>query len=200
MKRLCLFSLIFIFVLASTIVYAQERPPLEKAPLGIGNVALKLNYIGFNDDTLEDLGVDDAFYVGLEGYASIYPNLYLGGEVGYANPDSSVDIGGNEANTDVTFIPIELNLKYAVQAYPNFVVGFGAGVSYNYVDANISGDGIEEGDDWLFGGQFFADLNYTIGSNLFFGVDAKYQITDDFEDWNANFSNFRIGGHIGIRF
>ena len=197
MKRLCLFSLVFIFVLASTIVYAEERPTFEKAPLGIGNVALKLNYIGFNDDTLEDLGVDDAFYVGLEGYASIYPNLYLGGEVGYANPDSNVDINGNEVKTDVTFIPIELNLKYAALAYPNFVVGFGAGVSYNYVETDISG---EEGDDWLFGGQFFADLNYTVGSNLFFGVDAKYQITDDFEDWNANFSNFRIGGHIGIRF
>jgi hypothetical protein len=200
MKRLCLFSLIFIFVLASTIVYAEERPPLEKAPLGIGNVALKLDYIGFSDNNLEDLGIDDTFYVGLEGYARIYPNLYLGGEVGYANPDGNGKIDGNEVKTDVTFIPIELNLKYAALSYPNFVVGFGAGVSYNYVEADVSGNGIKSGDDWLFGGQFFADLNYTVGSNLFFGVDAKYQLTDDFEDWNANFSNFRIGGHIGIRF
>lgn len=200
MKRLCLFSLIFIFVLASTIVYAEERPPLEKAPLGIGNVVLKLDYVGFSDENLEDLGVDDALYVGLEGYARIYPNLYLGGEVGYANPDSSVDIGGNEKNTDLTFIPIELNLKYAVLSYPNFVVGFGAGVSYNYVEADVSGNGIKSGDDWLFGGQFFADLNYTVGSNLFFGVDAKYQLTDDFEDWDADFNNWRIGGHIGLRF
>src|SRR3990172_2528380 len=180
MKRLCLFSLVFIFVLASAIVYAEERPPLEKTPLGTGNVVLKLDYVGFSDNTLEDLGVDDALYLGLEGHARIYPNLYLGGEVGYANPDSSVDIGGNEVKTDVTFIPVELNLKYAVLPYPNFVASFGAGVSYNYVETEISGNGIEEGDDWLFGGQFFADLNYTVG-NLFFGVDAKYQLTDDFE-------------------
>jgi len=200
MKRLCLFSLIFIFVLASTIVYAQERPPLEKAPLGIGNVALKLDYISFSDDKLKDFGVDDAFYVGLEGYASIYPNLYLGAEVGYANPDSNIEIDGNDARTEVTFIPVEINLKYAVQAYPNFVVGLGAGVSYNYVETDVSGNGLKSGDDWLIGGQFFADLNYTIGNNLFLGVDAKYQLTDDFEDWDTNFSNFRIGGHIGIRF
>ena len=200
MKRLCLFSLIFIFVLASTIVYAQEKPPLEKAPLGIGNVALKLDYISFSDDKLKDFGVDDAFYVGLEGYASIYPNLYLGAEVGYANPDSNIEIDGNDARTEVTFIPVEINLKYAVQAYPNFVVGLGAGVSYNYVETDVSGNGLKSGDDWLIGGQFFADLNYTIGNNLFLGVDAKYQLTDDFEDWDTNFSNFRIGGHIGIRF
>ena len=200
MKRLCLFSLIFIFVLASTIVYAEEKPPLEKAPLGIGNVALKLDYISFSDDKLKDFGVDDAFYVGLEGYASIYPNLYLGAEVGYANPDSNIEIDGNDARTEVTFIPVEINLKYAVQAYPNFVVGLGAGVSYNYVETDVSGNGLKSGDDWLIGGQFFADLNYTIGNNLFLGVDAKYQLTDDFEDWDTNFSNFRIGGHIGIRF
>jgi hypothetical protein len=200
MKRLCLFSLIFIFVLASTIVYAQERPPLEKAPLGIGNVAVKLDYIGFSDNNLENLGIDDTFYVGLEGYARIYPNLYLGGEVGYANPDGNGKIDGNEVKTDVTFIPIELNLKYAVLAYPNFIAGFGAGVSYNYVEADVSGNGIKSGDDWLFGGQFFADLNYTVGSNIFFGVDAKYQLTDDFEDWDSDFDNWRIGGHIGIRF
>ena len=200
MKRLCLFSLIFIFVFASTIAYAEEKPASEKAPLGIGNLSLKMDYISFSDDNLEDLGIDDAFYVGLEGYAKIYPNLYLGAEVGYANPDSNIEIDGDDVRTDVTFIPVELNLKYAVQAYPNFVVGFGAGVSYNYVETEISGNGRDEEDDWLFGGQFFADLNYTIGTNLFLGVDAKYQLTDDLEHWDTNFSNWRIGGHIGIRF
>lgn len=199
MKRLFLFSLIVVFVLASTIANAAEKPPLEKAPLGIGNLGLKLDYIGFTEDNLEDLGVNDAFYVGLEGYAKISPNLYLGGEVGYANPDGHGKIDGNEVDTDVTFIPIELNLKYAAQAYPNFVVGFGAGVSYNYVEADVSGSGIKGGDDWLFGGQLFVDLNYTVG-NLVFGVDAKYQLTDDFEGWDADFNNWRIGGHIGVRF
>jgi hypothetical protein len=200
MKRLFLFSLIFIFVLASTIVYAEEKPALEKAPLGIGNLSLKMDYISFSDNKLENLGLDDSFYTGLEGSVKIYPNLYLGAEIGYANPDSNAKVDGNKITTDLRFIPVELNLRYAVQTYPNFVVGFGGGVCYDYVEAKVSGNGLKSGDDWLFGGQFFADLNYTIGTNLFLGVDAKYQLTDDFEDWNTNFSNWRIGGHIGIRF
>jgi hypothetical protein len=201
MKRLFLFSLIMAFVLASTVVYAQEKAQPGKAPLGIGNLGLKFEYIDFTENMFEDLGIEDAFYVGVEGYAEISPGVYLGAEIGYANPDGRGKIGRIGMNTDLTFIPIELNLKYALKAYRNIVVDFGGGACYNYVEANVSEETkrIKSGDDWLFGGQLFLNLNYTI-DQFFIGLGAKYQITDEFEDWNENFNNLRFGGKIGIMF
>ncbi len=196
MKKLCLFSLTIIFVLVSTVTYAAER-----APLGMGNLAVKLDYLNFTDDLVDDFDVDDAFYVGLEGYGEIAPNLYIGAEVGYANPDG--DILG--IDTEITFVPIEVNLKYAIKPDPNLVIDFGAGVSYNYVDEDLSyrSESVSE-DDWLFGGQFFVDLNYKF-SKFFIGLNAKYQITEEFEEWSLdiadhNLNNWRVGGQIGIMF
>jgi hypothetical protein len=62
-------------------------------------------------------------------------------------------------------------------------------------------------DDWLFGGQFFIDLNYKF-NQWFLGINAKYQITEDFEEWghpygldlDHNLNNWRIGGQIGFWF
>jgi hypothetical protein len=200
MKNLFSFSLVVIvaFVMTSTVFAA------EKAPLGIGNISVKLDYINFTDNALDNSDVDKGFYVGLEGYGEIVHNLYLGAEVGYANPDGSVDIAGIHANTEVTFVPVELNLKYAVKAAPNMAIDFGAGVSYNYVKEEASASafgftGSSSIDDWLFGGQFFADLNYTIGQ-FFLGINAKYQLTENFKDFNYHYNNWRVGGQIGIMF
>jgi hypothetical protein len=178
MKRLFLFSLIVAFIIAPTAVYAAE-----KVPLGIGNLAVKVDYINFTDN-LED---DDGLYIGLEGYGKIIPNLYLGAEVGYTNPDFE----------DTYFVPIELNLKYAVKDTPNFVIDLGAGASYNYAKAESSGGSLSE-DDWLFGGQFFIDLNYIV-DQFFVGINAKYQLTEELKGFD-NFNNWRVGGQIGIMF
>ena len=190
MKRLFLFSIIIVFIMASTSVYAEER-----ARLGDGNFALKLDYIVFTDGHFDDHGnEDDGLYIGLEGYGEIIPNLYLGGEVG-----QGINIG--ILGEDISFFPIELNLKYAIEAARNFVIDFGAGVSYCYVelrDQDPFGSGRDE-DDWLFGGQFFGDLTYKIHW-FSIGVNAKYQITEDFRDEDFDLSNLRVGAQIGIMF
>ncbi len=191
MKRLFLLSIIIVFILASTSVYAEER-----APLGKGNFAVKLDYIVFTDDHFDNPGnEDDGLYIGLEGYGEIIPRLYLGGEVGGA---VNISLGGEE----ISFFPIELNLKYAIEAAHNFVIDFGAGVSYSYVelrDQNPFGSGWDERDDWLFGGQFFADLTYKIHW-FSIGVNAKYQVTQDFRDDDFDLSNLRLGAQIGVMF
>jgi hypothetical protein len=172
MKKLISFLLIMAFVLTfSSICAAQE------SSLGRGNIAVKLSYISFTED--DDTGV----YAGLEGYGEIRPNLYLGAEVGYANSISEADI----------FVPVELNLKYAIKAAPDFVIGLGAGGSYIYVDQEHTGN------DWLFGAQFFMDLNYII-AKFFIGINAKYQLTEHFKDSNIDFNNWRLGGQIGVMF
>ena len=194
MKRLFLISICTVFVMTSAALHAQERVP-KRVPLGKGNVAVKLDYILFTDSQFDKPGnQDDGLYIGLEGYGKIFPNLYLGGEVG-----QGINIG--VLGEDISFVPIELNLKYAIEAARNFVIDFGAGVSCSYVelrDQDPFGSGRHE-DDWLFGGQFFGDLTYKIHW-FSIGVNAKYQITQDFRDEDFDLSNFRVGAQLGVMF
>ncbi len=191
MKKLLLFLLTFAFIIASASVYAAQT-----APLGFGNIALKLDYIDFTNGDLDDTDVDTGVYLGLEGYGEIAKNLYLGMEVGYTQPNG--DTGSYD--TELTFVPVELNVKYAVESGTDFIIDFGAGASLNYGEFKISGPGLSDSvDDWLFGGQIFTDLNYKI-DRFFFGINAKYQVTEEFEDYDFDMNNWRIGGQIGIVF
>jgi hypothetical protein len=191
MRRLFLFLITVAFAMASTAGSAAER-----APLGKGNFALKLDYIVFTDSHFDRGGnQNDGLYVGLEGYGEIFPNLYLGGEIGTA---TNVEMAGEE----ISFVPLELNLKYAIETAPHLVVDFGGGISYSYVELQYQvpfGPLRQERDDWLFGAQFFTDLTYKI--NWFsIGVNAKYQVTEDFRDEGLDLNNLRVGFQIGIMF
>ena len=190
-KRLILFSVSMVFAMASTTVYAAER-----ASLGNSNFALKLDYIVFTDRHFDRPGnEDDGLYVGLEGYGEIFPNLYLGGEIGQA---VNIDLGGEE----ISFFPFELNSKYAIEAAPNLVADFGVGFSYCYVELQyqpLFGPLQKGRDDWLFGVQFFADLTYKI-QRFSVGVSAKYQVTEDFRDEDLDLNNWRVGVQIGVMF
>lgn len=191
MKRWILVLVTMFFVMASTAGSAAERTALGK-----GNFALKLDYIVFTDSHFDRGGnQDDGLYVGLEGYGEILPNLYLGGEIGAA---ANVEMAGEE----ITFYPLELNLKYAAEIAPRLVIDFGGGISYSYVELQYQAPfwpAERERDDWLFGAQFFVDLTYKI--NWFFiGVNAKYQVTEDFKSEDLDLSNFRVGAQIGILF
>jgi len=194
MKRFGLFCFIGAFLMTSTVVFAQE-----KAPLGVGNLALKVDYIEFTEDDLDDLDVDTGLYLGIEGFYEVSPNLYLGLEIGYAvDMDGDLDLF-EEYDVDLTYIPVEVNLKYAAELSPRFVIDFGGGLSYNYAEIDI--DRFGDDDEWLFGGQLFLDLNYTFDA-FFLGINGKYQITEEsddlYDDWS--FDNWRIGGQIGLFF
>jgi hypothetical protein len=183
--------------MASTVVSAQE-----KAPLGVGNLALKVDYIAFTEDDLEDADVDSGLYLGIEGFGEVTPNLYLGLEVGYAvNMEGEFDIEffAEEPDVDLTYIPVEVNLKYAAELSPHFIIDVGAGVSYNYAEIEVSNGVSDSEDEWLLGGQFFVDLNYTFDT-FFLGINGKYQITEEGDDLEVSFDNWRIGGQIGFFF
>jgi outer membrane protein W len=191
-----------VFVFASTTLYAAE-----KYALGMGNIALKVDYINFTEDVFDNIDLDNGIYLGLEGYYTIYPNLYLGLEAGWAGTsnDGDIEIDGEKRNVDidVTFVPIELNLKYVFELDPNWSIGVGAGISYSFFE--IEANKIDESvDDWVFGGQVFADVNYKMSKEWFIGINAKYQFTDDLEfdnvDTSTSADNFRIGAQIGYMF
>jgi len=181
MKKLVLILLTIGLVVSSSTVFAAE-----KASLGMGNLALKVDYINFTESALEHADADSGLYLGIEGYTQILPALYLGLEAGYANPDGDVEL---------TYVPVELNLKYAIPASPDFVMDLGAGASYNYAKFENGGSD----DDWLFGGQVFIDVNYTSGG-FFVGINGKYQLTEDFSNSSLSLDNWRVGGQVGIMF
>lgn len=190
--------LAIIFILAPAAVQAQQG-----APLGTSNFSFKLDYITFTDNlwTPDTQGG----YMGLEGYVLIYPNVYLGGEIGAS---SSGTLYGGEA---LHYNPCELDLKYAMEVLPNLVADFGTGVSYSYASVEgeeyISSYYKKHEHDWLFGGQVFAGLTYKIQRLPFItfasdealpsiGVNAKYQVTQDFKGRDVDFNNWRLGGQL----
>jgi len=206
MKKIILCSLLVLFVFASTTVYAAE-----KYSLGAGHVALKVDYFYFVEDVLKaDLG--DGVYVGLEGYYGFLPNLYIGLETGWATTsnDDKINFEGDriKAEVDTNFVPIELNLKYVIEATPSFLISLGAGASYNWFDVEVKlkGVGKANDDDWILGGQIFADLNYKISDQWFIGINGKYQFTEDIKlksgDVGATTkaNNWRGGAQVGLIF
>jgi len=194
MKKLMLVCLVGVLAVAPAVVCGAER-----APLGDGNLAVKVDYLEFTDNDFDNTDLDSGAYVGLEGFFELTHNLYLGGEVGYVKTEDSVnDIFGVDVDLDLTYVPVELNAKYAIELAPQFVFDLGGGICYNYakLEASVGGSS-EDDDEWLFGGQFFVDLDYTLNS-VFFGINAKYQMT---EEWDGTaFDNWRIGGQVGIMF
>jgi opacity protein-like surface antigen len=206
MKKIVLLSLVLMVVFASTSLYAAE-----KYSLGMGNIALKVDYINFTEDAFEDIEIENGVYVGLEGYYAIYPNLYLGLEAGWAGAenDNDIEIEGEQVNVDVdvTYVPVELNLKYAFELGPNWVMDLGAGISYNFFQVELNRLDVDE-DDWVLGGQVFADINYKLSSQWFIGINGKYQFTDDLEleakdqdiKKDVSADNWRVGAQVGLMF
>jgi len=205
MKKFFILSVLVMFVFASTAVFAAER-----YALGTSNFALKVDYINFTDDVFENIDLDNGIYVGLEGYHAVMPNLYLGMEVGWAGAENDDNIGNLKVDIDVTYIPIELNLKYVAEIAPQLVLGVGGGISYNYFE--IEANNIDrDADDWVFGGQLFAEINYKMNDAWFLGLETKYQWTDDLEfddigpgeqdfDTETSADNWRIGAKVGFLF
>ncbi len=207
MKKIILFSLLVLFVFASTTVYAAE-----KYSLGASHVALKVDYIYFVEDVFR-ADMKDGVYVGLEAYYGILPNIYLGMESGYATAGNKdkVNFEGDKirVHVDTDFVPIELNLKYVIEATPSFLISVGGGASYSWlkVRAKSSAIGLKvTNDDFIWGGQLFADLTYKMSDQWFIGLNGKYQFTEDMTikvgDFksSAKANNWRGGAQVGLIF
>ncbi len=207
MRKTLLLSLMLIFVFASTSLYAAD-----KYALGNTNIALKVDYISFTEDIFDSVDLEDGIYIGLEGYYGITSNLYVGLEAGWAETenDTTVKLLGDsfDVETDVTYVPVELNMKYVIEASPQWRIALGAGVSYNWFDVEQDVCSECSESDWVFGGQVFADIAYKMNNQWFIGINGKYQFTDDIEfdvqgldiETETNANNWRVGAQIGLMF
>ena len=216
--RRCMFMLIgAVFVLSPAVIQAEQ-----KALLGTGNFAVKIDYISFSDSFYSDIHDEESAYVGIEGYGRIAPNIYFGGELGYSSVSSSDVFSSiiyglfgaehDEVYADFTFL--ELNAKYAKDLGRYFVFDAGGGLSLNNVNASfethdwidVGGTNIHtvtskrEESQWLPGAQIFADLAFKFHWFML-GLNGKYQVTSDFEDsasgYKFSLNNWRLGMQLG---
>ena len=109
------------------------------------------------------------------------------------------------SNTEVNYVPIEFNAKYVFKLSPCLFLDFGAGFSINYIDMEAESFGVSTStNDWIWGGQFFGELNYNITPCLFVGVAVKYQLTENIKAFGFNTDtsadNFRAGMQLGYKF
>lgn len=196
MKKLCIFSLIAVFTLATTSLYAADR-----LPFGNGDLAVKVDYINFPKSGIKDLDLDQGVYLGMEAYGKIVPHLFIGLESGYVFDTGDATLFNVHTDTTLIYIPIELNLKFAFKPAQNLLLDLGGGGSYNYarIKAEKNDFNFLDEEHWLWGWQVFGDMNFQMGP-YFIGLNGKYQWTEEFKNGGPRLDNWRVGGQIGLLF
>lgn len=198
MKKFVLFSILLTLIVATQPVYAAT------SDLG-ADVALKVQYFHLMDDSFGDLDASDGVYVGIAAYKQLLmSNFFLGMEVGWAGTSGEPVAFGIPFDVEVNYVPIEFNAKFVFPIMDCVDFDFGGGFSINYFDLKIEALGASASqNDWVWGGQFFADINYTF-NNFFVGIGAKYQLTEDLSlggiNTDSGADNVRAGVQIGMKF
>jgi hypothetical protein len=153
----------------------------------------KTGAIGFFSDAAADLDVESAPYLGLEAFRRISDRLHLGGELGYARSTGSLPL----VETELTYVPIELNLKYAAAMTPLLDFTLGGGVSYNYVKftTDCLGTCFAAEENWHPGLQLFGGIQLNALRYLLLGVEGKVQVSEE-----EDLDNWRLTAQAGYRF
>jgi hypothetical protein len=186
-----------IISLLYTSVYAADS-----APLGAGYFSIKLGQIQLIDDEeyWEFNDIEEDNYVAINWYGYLGRDFYLGLELGYAKFTGEV-VG---IDTDLTMIPVELNLKYVLDMTRNIQFDFGIGVGLITTYGTVIWPPLIGSIEDFFhtrsvlSAQGFADFNFKL-KRFFVGAHAKYQIVEDLID-TINLDNYQVGVHIGLTF
>ncbi len=186
----CLFFGLIPFVFYTTLFAAGSEP------LGAGYFSLKVGNIEFTEDVWEENDIEKSYYVAIDWYGDIGSHFYVGGELGYTK--STGEKSGTD--TELIFVPFEINLKYALAPVKTIQLDFGVGASYSYVEGKVAPGTIrgKADEDFLLGAQGFMNINFVF-KRFFIGADAKYQVTEHVAE-GLDFDNYRIGAHIGLTF
>jgi len=185
----------------SSVVYAQSSRGLPEPVLGRDHLWLKFGRAFLGSGAAQEWGVSREEYLELEGYHATGSELYVGGEVGRLGNGTGVDRDGIPIQ-DLRFRWLEGNVKGGVDLRHALSLDYGAGVALFYVEGRevtmASGQTfIDRLSDFGYGTQIFADFNWR-AHHLILGLDVKYQEAYDLVD--VDYSNFRLGAHLGIAF
>jgi hypothetical protein len=186
----CLFVVLITLGLNTSVYGARGET------LGIGNFIFKVDNIKFSEDVWEENDIENSYYAAIQSYGHIAHNLYFGGELGYTKSTGNV----SGVDTELTFVPFAINLKYVLAITQMLQLDFGVGGSYTFIDGQVA-PGTITGDadkDHIWGAQGFMSINFVF-KRFFIGADTTYQVTEDIAK-DVNLNNYRIGGHIGITF
>jgi hypothetical protein len=187
--------------LSGSIGYAQGPPGPGEPLLGRAHLWLKIGQADFNHDAAREWGVSRKHYLALEGYRGTRHDIYYGGEIARIADDRSINADGDILR-DLDLLWLELNVKLAFELRHDLSFGVGSGIAFVYVDGEeITMQGGQEVADPLadlaLGSQLFVDLTWR-RRRLLLGVDARYQRA--FDVINVNYSNLRLGAHVGLAF
>src|SRR5262245_26123889 len=198
--RSALIAALFLLPIGAS-VPAGAEPVAPPPPLGGFHIWAKGATVDLGGTATDDWGPDRETYFAIEGYLSEWGRSYVGAELGRAHRDTAINVDGEEMR-DLDFWSGELNWKYAFDWGHGMTADIGMGSALIYVDGDevIPLVPVAETSplaDIGFGLQAFADFNWRT-RRLLIGLDVKYQYAWDI--LNLDYSNLRLGGHIGLAF
>lgn len=168
---------------------------------GYHGIAFKIEYVDFAETVMKSRDVENGIMVGFEGYRRLSQGLYLSGEASVVTIEGTPTPG---VNTDLNYMPLEVNVRYVGEGAPSTYFDVGGGVSYSYVSEKNVLSNNSDTSDWVLGGQVFAALNY-VTDRYYGGITTKYQITQNYGDPTSggtrfNLNNWRLGVQAGMSF
>lgn len=183
---------------ARPLPYAPEPnfAPLVSAPMrdeGLreNRTTLKLGYWGSTEDELDD------GYILNASWMRFFTGLFAAElELGYLEVDG--DDGG--VDSDVWAIPIMLNGRINAPLWILDIYG-GAGIGTFYYDAEVKFQGLKADEDgFLLGGNLFLGSSLNLADTLALGLEFKYYLTEDADDFDAGLDAYALMLTLGWSF
>lgn len=195
--RMALF--VMALFLSGSAASAQTAP--AGPPLGRGHLWVEVGEMDLDHGADEAWGLDRETYLALEGYGGDARGFYLGGEFSHSGTSGTAASDGDSIR-DFDLWWLEMNGKKAFDLKRGLTIDAGLGWSMFYADgqevSTLGGQQVTDPlADFGFGAQIFGDFNWGL-QRFLIGIDVKYQWAFDFVD--VNYSNLRVGAHVGFRF
>lgn len=172
-------------------------------------LSVKAGVIGFRDPLVDVNGP----YVGIEVFSRVSESVSVGGQASFGMMlNRADDLAAGSAVDDLTYIPVELNVRYSVPLGEHILAGLDAGVSLNGIVEKkqqcgmilISLDPVQYCSTTTtqllrLGAQVGLTVDVTSGT-FRAGLDGTYQATDGDDSAAGKYSNYRLGVHAGWLF
>jgi len=175
----------------------SQRQRTSDYILGRGHLWLKIDRADFGSDIHDVWGLDTDRYVGLEGCWGGRRNVYFGVEIGRIDIGTALDEDRDRIE-NFAFTSAEINTKVLFDLTHGLSLGLGAGIGGFWASGEeVDSFGRSDLADLGFGYQGFADINWR-AQRFVTGIHLEYQAAVDLI--GIDYSNLRLGGHIGVVF